>query len=103
MATMKITPEHYTVLVDALRQRMSTITPQMLRTYFEHLAHDPQVADPHKRLRWDLLHSAGLTPWLCDTLYTYLNDNHVDTALRRAVAELTETTADDADPSSLDN
>lgn len=86
---MKMTPEHYAHLLDALRRRMSTVTPEQLRTYFEHLAHDPQVADPHKRLRWDLLHSAGLTPWLCDTLYAYLNDDHIDTALRRAMMELT--------------
>lgn len=99
--TMKMTPEHYAHMLEALRRRMTTITPQQLRTYFEHLAHDPRVADPHKRLRWDLLWSSGLTTWVCDTLYPYLNDDHIDTALRRAMQELT--TAHDTASDSFDN
>lgn len=87
--TMKMTPEHYTYLLDNLRRRMASLTPVQIRTYLKHLAEDPRVADPHKRLRWDLLHSAGLTPWLCDTLYGYLTDDHIDTALRRVMQELT--------------
>jgi len=47
--SMKMTAEHYAHLLDALRRRMAAITPEQLRTYFEHLAHDPHVADPHKR------------------------------------------------------
>ncbi len=106
--SMKITPEHYAHLLDALRRRMTTITPEQLRTYFEHLAHDPQVADPHKRLRWDLLWSSGLTAWVCDTLYPYLNDDHIDTALRRAIMELTAVASEENDelfggPDSFDN
>ena len=39
------------------------------------------------RLRWDCLRAAtiegkrGIT-WICDTLYSYLNDEHIDSALR---------------------
>ena len=32
--------------------------------------------------RWGLTFAAGLTPWICDNLYSYLNDDHIDTALR---------------------
>lgn len=35
--------------------------------------------------RWGLTYAAGLTPWICDNLYPYLNDDHIDTALRRIV------------------
>ena len=35
------------------------------------------------RFRWDLTYAAKLTPWICDNLYSYLNDNHIDTALRK--------------------
>jgi hypothetical protein len=35
-----------------------------------------------KRWRWDLLHAAGLTPWICSNVYPYANDEHIDTALR---------------------
>jgi hypothetical protein len=38
--------------------------------------------DGSMRDRWDALSAAGLIPWVCSTLYPYLNDNHIDTALR---------------------
>lgn len=41
-----------------------------------------------KRYRWDLCYHAGLTPWICDTIYPYANDTHIDTALRAIVAPL---------------
>jgi len=41
-----------------------------------------------KRYRWDLTYAAGLTPWICSTLYPYCNDDHIDTALRRIVSPL---------------
>ena len=41
-----------------------------------------------KRYRWDLIRAAGLMPWLCDVLYTYLNDDHIDNALKHLVAPL---------------
>ena len=34
------------------------------------------------RYRWDLLYNAGLSSWVCDNLYSYLNDQHIDTALK---------------------
>ena len=41
-----------------------------------------------KRYHWDLTYAAGLTPWICSTLYPYLNDDHIDTALRRIIPPL---------------
>lgn len=41
----------------------------------------------HKRWRWDLMYAAGLTRWTCDTLYKYLNDDHIDSALRRILGD----------------
>ena len=38
-----------------------------------------------ERYRWDLTYAAKLSLWICDTLYPYLNDDHIDTALRRIV------------------
>jgi hypothetical protein len=40
------------------------------------------VRDINKRFRWDMFRLGGLTSWTCDTLYPYLNDDHIDTALR---------------------
>ena len=36
-----------------------------------------------KRWRWDLLYRAGLSRWICDNLYPYANDEHIDTACAR--------------------
>lgn len=41
-----------------------------------------------KRYRWDLFHHAGLTSWCCEVLYTYLNDDHIDSALKSLVKPL---------------
>lgn len=44
-----------------------------------------------ERYRWDVFHLAGLTPWSCKTLYTYLNDDHIDSVLRSIVKPLNRT------------
>jgi len=40
------------------------------------------------RYRWDCLWAAGLTRWVCDTIYPYANDDHIDTVLRQAIPNL---------------
>ena len=39
-----------------------------------------------KAVRWYLLRGCGLTSFVCDTLYKYLNDNHIDSALRAIIS-----------------
>ena len=41
-----------------------------------------------KRYRWDLAYMAGCTRFICDSLYSYLDDSHIDTALRSIVKPL---------------
>lgn len=36
-----------------------------------------------KRMWWDISYASGLTKWICDNLYSYMNDDHIDTALRK--------------------
>jgi len=40
------------------------------------------------RYRWDCLWAAGLTRWVCDNIYPYANDDHIDTVLRQAIPNL---------------
>ncbi|MFI3187261.1 MAG: hypothetical protein QX198_14895 [Methylococcaceae bacterium] len=40
------------------------------------------------RYQWDLIRAAGLMPWICDNLYSYLNDEHIQTALNKIVPTL---------------
>lgn len=38
-----------------------------------------------KRYQWDVTYQAGLSAYICDTLYPYLNDDHIQTALNRII------------------
>jgi hypothetical protein len=57
-----------------------------------------KARDVEKRLRWDLSFKAGLTPWVCSTLYSYCDDVHVDTALRAIVREIEPAAVPDPTP-----
>lgn len=41
-----------------------------------------------KRYRWDLLSAALGSIWICDELYKYIDDTHIDSALRAIVPPL---------------
>lgn len=82
---MKMKPEHYTQLRDAL----TTILPKLKlsEALYQNNGLTPM------RFRWDALwatqlragDSAGMqTGW---PVYDYLNDEHIDTALRQAMAD----------------
>lgn len=47
------------------------------------------VKDINKRFRWDMVYLAKLSPWICDNLYLYLDDTHIDTALRHVFRGIT--------------
>ena len=68
---MKIKAEHYEYLKEHILKAENKITFR-----------NDCLLSP-MRYRWDLLHAAGLTKWICDNLYPYLNDDHIDTALRK--------------------
>jgi len=70
---MKIKPEHYSHIAIAVAENMKKIP-------FSEYA---QQGLSGMRYRWDLAHASGLTPWMAKTLYPYLNDEHIDTALRQ--------------------
>lgn len=80
---MKIKPEHY----QHIKVKIATIADK-LPSHREVLKSDPRVKDIEKRLRWDAAYGAGLTRFLCDEVYPYADDDHIDTALRRVMAEL---------------
>ena len=83
---MKIKQEH----LEHLRAAIVPLDTEALRQRY--LAGDfpksARVGDLYLRYRWDLLHMAGLTPYVCKNLYSYLDDSHIDTALRSIVKPL---------------
>lgn len=80
---MKMTPEHYQTLKGMLQPLSARITPHR-----QYLVTEGKAKDLEKRLRWDLFYAAKASTWACDNLYSYLDDSHIDTALRSIVAEL---------------
>jgi hypothetical protein len=75
---MKMKTEHYDQLAHAIGPLMA-----------KHSFSDYKALNlSAKRYRWDLMSAARFngvsgSRWICDNLYGYLNDDHIDTALRR--------------------
>ena len=79
---MKITPRDFAILETAVVKAKSRVNT--LAEYIEH-------GLTAERWRWDLLWAAkrsGYLPerFIEDSLYSYCDDTHIDTALRRIVS-----------------
>ena len=81
---MKITREDY----QYLKQRIEPLKAQFPVALLA-FKNNPRIKDANKALRWEALRASGLIPWVCTNLYGYMNDDHIDTALRSIMAELT--------------
>lgn len=76
---MKITPEHYTHMEQAIKGQLALYPANQ---HMDYLRWEAKAKDYSKRLRWDYLWMSGLSGWLTANVYSYANDDHVDTALR---------------------
>ncbi len=76
---MKIKPED----LDTLRTLLQPVIDRL--PIAKYRAANPAFSD--KRIRWDYFHAAGqpALKFLCNTLYQYMNDEHMDTALKAIV------------------
>lgn len=84
---MKMTVEHYQKLDAAIKRLAAKHEdwPAALRNTLTSYQRIPKIQDADKALRWQVLHVAlatGEGPMLWSDLYAYLNDSHIDTALR---------------------
>jgi hypothetical protein len=75
---MKMRPEH----LEYLRVKIAPLDTGTMREASKCRRHS------NTRYAWDLLYKAGLSGWICANLYPYLNDDHIDTALRALVPPL---------------
>lgn len=78
---MKMKPEHFEILKAAISKTISSHPPSVLQDY-QYLGHS------HMRYRWDMLHISPINNakscfFLSDVLYKYLDDTHIDTALKK--------------------
>ena len=81
---MKMKETHY----EQLKNEILCLGTNRIATHRLALQRDSRVKDLEKRFRWDLLWATGQSKWITDVLYSYLNDTHIDTALRSIVKEL---------------
>lgn len=78
---MKIKRHHYNILEQAIRETR--------RKHYSAYSQYRAEGLSDQRYRWDMLaiskteDNQPLSQFLCSTLYTYLNDTHIDTALRK--------------------
>lgn len=75
MAKLKIRPEHVKALREAIKPLAS------VELFQEYRKRDLT----HRRYRWDLVWKSGFN--VCDLIYPYANDTHLDSALRFLVLE----------------
>ena len=75
---MKIKPEHIEHMRAALKQWDTDF----------HRSRYVSAGLSTKRFQWDAVRAAGLIPWICSTVYTYANDDHIQTALNRIIKPL---------------
>ena len=81
---MKMLPEHRAVIKAGV---------QKYNTDF-HRSRYAAAGLSDKQFRWDCAHAAGLTKFFCDELYKYLNDEHIDSALRSIIKPLDRSPVD---------
>jgi hypothetical protein len=74
---MKMKHEHYNHIRESFEKHAHWIP--LTR---ESIAKENKAKDYDKRLRWDMLYIAVGSRWICDNIYSYLDDTHIDSALR---------------------
>ena len=88
---MKITPEHYAFIKNAIQK----FTPSLVNDHREFIKREWDQSNTkyeshnvEMRLRWDLLWLTIPPAWICDNIYKYADDTHIDTVLKKIVKEL---------------
>ena len=82
---MKIKKEHFEYMKSKIEENVDGYGYQF---YKRRIVKEGKAKDLAKRARWDLSHAYIGSMWICENLYSYCDDNHIDTALRRIVSDL---------------
>ncbi len=82
---MKIKQEHLDHLKKTIGETVAKYNSngKLVKAYQSGDFHNSdKTKDLQKRFCFDLLHGSGLTKWVCQTLYPYMDDSHLYTALK---------------------
>jgi hypothetical protein len=85
---MKIKPEHYEELKAAIQSAVARLGMAAIQDHIKVLKNSPAVKDTEKRLRWDLIYASKLKIGHGLPLYAYMNDVHIDTALKAVMRDI---------------
>jgi hypothetical protein len=88
---MKITNEHLEYMRAGIDKLLAGKAKAKAVFYYEHgmFERSEDVKDLQKRFCFDLIRSAGLSMFICNELYNYLDDSHIYTALKRICPKVT--------------
>ena len=79
---MKVKEEHYKHMEKKIKETLSQrnlISKEIIQDY-----NVKKIGkDYTKRAIWDICFASGLTSFICKELYSYCNDDHIFTALKR--------------------
>lgn len=86
---MKLKEEHFKVIETQVNAVLAA-HPELVERYQRgDFPRAEKVRNLNKRFRWDLLHTIpGMGRWICDVIYPYAHNGHIDTALRRIVPQI---------------
>ena len=82
---MKMKPEHFEHIKSEISEVLLKYNTdnKLVEEYRQGLyPRADKTKDVQRRFCFDLLHGAGLSSFVCDNLYQYLNDDHIYTALK---------------------
>lgn len=82
---MKIKKEHYEYMSQKINALLDAKGRDDVIAAYEsgNFARSEKVRSLQTRFNFDLFYGAGLSGFACDTLYKYLDDAHIETALKK--------------------
>ena len=84
---MKITSDHYNYMKQEIAKVWSKDKNDAHRQF---IINEGKSKDVEKRLRFDWMYYAKLTPFICENVYKYADDTHINTALKSIMKELNQ-------------
>jgi hypothetical protein len=76
---MKIKQVHYKTMENKITEYLLENKTSLAKLLNQYIKNGLSLM----QFRWDISYAAIGSKWICDNLYPYLNDTHIDTALRR--------------------
>lgn len=80
---MKIKKEHYEYMKSEIKK-----VPCNINDHRQWLKENAKFNDLEKRIRWNFYHAAKLSKFVCDNIYPYADDTHIDTALKNIIQDI---------------